>query len=388
MLRAQTEGMGVTSASQRKLDPEGMCTRVVARLIEEFACVCITPQSPAWRDIVLHGQPVGELRVYRGRGCVQRIVSFKFEAGTPTVRAHSIVVLTEPASPVPHLWLDSTHTGPQVSVSFDLLPKCDLGISLAYVDRCFGPLSQVLGDIAGHQSASILRGGADWLRNRRETGQRLLSEFLTEVPEGLGFGLGLTANLVVVLWTVQRASSGVITALNVVYDETEKRSRVRREAVALAIAAGVLVFLFLSLFLVAIVPLAAAALGDPLGPIVRFARWPLLALLFMLGLGLLYSFAPSRDRPHWQWISWGAVVATALWLAVSVLFSLYITHAADFGRFYGSLTAGVVLLTWLFISSFVIMVGAEINAQLAAVMAGDGGDGFKKTLDERERAPE
>jgi hypothetical protein len=139
--------MRVTLASRRELDPEGMCTRVVARLIEEFACVCITPESPAWQDIEVDGRPVGELRVYRGRGRVQKIVSFKYELAAPAVRAHSMAVLTEPASPVPHLWLDFAHTGPQVSVSFDLLPKCDLGVSLAYLDRCYGPLTEVRADL-------------------------------------------------------------------------------------------------------------------------------------------------------------------------------------------------------------------------------------------------
>ena len=218
----------------------------------------------------------------------------------------------------------------------------------------------------------------------------LLGEFLTAVPEGLGLGLTLAGNLVVVLWTVQRSASGIITALNVVYDEEERRSRVRREVVALGIAVGGLVFLCASLFLVAVLPLSAVALlGQPLAGVARLARWPLVALMFMLALGLLYSFAPSRDRArahHWRWISWGALAATAIWLAASVLFSLYLTYAGEFDRFYGSVTAFVVLLTWLFIGAFVIMVGAEINAQLEARMTGRPGAGLKEELDRRERA--
>lgn len=214
----------------------------------------------------------------------------------------------------------------------------------------------------------------------------VLGEFLTEVPAGLGFGLTLAFNLVVVLWTVQRSASGVITALNVAYDEEEKRSRMQRETVALAVAAGGVVFLFASLFLVAVLPLLAAALGEPLGAAVRFGRWPLLALLLILGLGLLYSFAPSRSSYRFQWVSWGAVAATVLWLVASVLFSLYLAYAGDFDTFYGSLAGVVVLLTWLFIGAFVIMVGAEINAHLEAQMTGRRGAGLKERLDRREAA--
>ncbi len=139
--------MGVTASSQRKLDPEGIATKVIVRLIEELSCVAITPDSPAWQDIVSQGRRVGELRVYRGRGRVQKIVTCSFSVGSPTVDGQSVFVLTEPSSPVPHLVLDSTHTGPRVSFHLDLLPKRDLAVSLAYLDRCYVPLSEVRGDL-------------------------------------------------------------------------------------------------------------------------------------------------------------------------------------------------------------------------------------------------
>jgi hypothetical protein len=135
--------MRVTLASQPKLDPEAICTRVVARLIEEVACVCITPDSPAWQDIVHLGKRVGELRVYRGRGRVQKIVSADLDIRSPAVDAHCVAVFTDPASPIPHLVLESVHIGTRVSVHLDLLPKRDLGVSLRYVDVCYEPLSGV-----------------------------------------------------------------------------------------------------------------------------------------------------------------------------------------------------------------------------------------------------
>jgi membrane protein len=222
-----------------------------------------------------------------------------------------------------------------------------------------------------------------------EGAPELLAEFLAEVPAGFGFGLALAGNLAVIFWTVQRTVSGLITALNITYDVEEKRGRMRREAIALAIAIGGMLFLFASLLLVVVVPYFTGMLGDGLGTAVRLGRWPLLAVLFMLALGLLYKFAPCHSGPvSWKWVTWGGVTATMLWLLASILFSLYITvfGIESFSRFYGTATSALVLLTWLFIGSFAIIVGAEINQNLAAAMSGRPIVGLKKELDRRERA--
>ena len=213
----------------------------------------------------------------------------------------------------------------------------------------------------------------------------LLGEFLTSVPAGFGWDIGLWLNIAIVLWTAQRSASGLMTALNIVFDENEKRGRMRRFALSVAVAAGGLLFLFLALFLVAILPLSATALDPELAYIVMRGRWPLLTLLFMTTLGLLYCWAPSRGRVRLRWISWGAAVATVLWLGASALFSAYVFHAGDLGRYYGSLTAAVVLMTWMFISALIILIGAEINAQLAGWRDGKPGLVAKRQLDRHER---
>jgi membrane protein len=222
-----------------------------------------------------------------------------------------------------------------------------------------------------------------------EGAPELLAEFLTEVPAGFGFGVALFGNLAVIFWTVQRTVSGLITAMNITYDVEERRSRMQREAVALAIAVGGMLFLFASLLLVAVLPYFTGLIGDGLGTAVLWGRWPVLALLFMIALGLLYRFAPCHTGPvSWKWVSWGGVTATVLWLLASILFSVYITvfGIESFSRFYGTATAALVLLTWLFIGSFAIIVGAEINQNLAAAMQGKPIVGVKKELDRRERA--
>lgn len=133
----------VASPPERKLDPEAVITRIVARLIEELGAVCIAPDSPAWRDLTQSGRRVGELRVYRGRGRVRKIVSSHFTLSEPSIDSHSVAVFTAPESPVPHFVLDSVQVGAKVSFRLDLLPKRDLAVSLPYLDRCFAPLSDL-----------------------------------------------------------------------------------------------------------------------------------------------------------------------------------------------------------------------------------------------------
>jgi hypothetical protein len=133
--------------SPRKLDPETVCTRVVARLIEEMACVDIAPDSPVWCDLMNGSQNVGELRVYRGRGRVQKIVSSRFSLSAPSMDSHSVVVFTRPDSAVPHFGLDSVRLGSRVHLYVDLLPRRDLAVSLSYLDRCYVPLTDVRADL-------------------------------------------------------------------------------------------------------------------------------------------------------------------------------------------------------------------------------------------------
>lgn len=216
---------------------------------------------------------------------------------------------------------------------------------------------------------------------------RLVADFLAHAREGLGVGAGLALNLAIVVWSVQRSASGLITALNVAYDETEKRGRLRREAVALAAAAGSVVILLAAILLMAGAPFAARWLGGDASSTLLLARWPALALLAALALDLLYAYAPSRTGSRWKFPSWGALVATLIWLGASAGFSYYMRNIGDWGPFYGSLTAAVVLLTWLFIGALAVLLGAELNAQLAARREWRR-ESLKEELEKREHAEE
>lgn len=203
---------------------------------------------------------------------------------------------------------------------------------------------------------------------------------------GLGLGFGLALSLLVALWTAQWAASGLITALNIVFDTPERRSFFGRQMLALAIAVCGILFVFLALVIVALLPAwhSFNVIETPYPLIVR-VRWPFLAVVFMYGLSALYSFAPSRQGARWQWLNWGAVLATLLWIGLSAAFSAYAAGAASFNRLYGSLAGVAIFLFWLYLSGLIILLGAEFEAELEARTRGDRESEAKRGLKERER---
>lgn len=218
----------------------------------------------------------------------------------------------------------------------------------------------------------------------------LFVEFITDVPEGFGFGAALGANVVLALWAAQRGASGLLTALNIVYDEVERRSWWQREIVAIAIALGGLVLLLVSLGLIALPLLASLLVGDDLdGGVFRtleLVRWPILLALVAGALGLLYSHGPSRETTHHEWIGLGTVTATLSWTAASYGLSLYVSIAGGFGAYYGSLSGAVVVLLWFYLGALAVLAGAEINS-LRAERARGHIDTTKKRLRRREHGP-
>ena len=116
---------------------------------------------------------------------------------------------------------------------------------------------------------------------------------------------------------------------------------------------------------------------------VRVARWPLLAFIVLILLALLYRYAPCRASAKWRWVSVGSVFATVVWLIASADFSFYVSHFANYDRIYGSLGAVVVLLFWLYLSFYIVLLGAEINAELELQTAEDTTSGTPKPMGKR-----
>ena len=207
-------------------------------------------------------------------------------------------------------------------------------------------------------AAGILPEGAvDILREQID---RLAAKGDAKLSFAFIFGLA------VALWSANAGMKAIMDALNVVYEEKEKRGFIKLNLVSLAFTLGAIGSLILALGTVVILPIVLAHLGlqnVPDAPL-RIARWPILLVVVIVGLAVLYRFGPSRRKPRWQWLSFGSIFAAAAWLISSALLSWYLTKFANYNATYGSLGAGIGMMMWMWVSSIVILFGAELNSEI------------------------
>jgi membrane protein len=176
---------------------------------------------------------------------------------------------------------------------------------------------------------------------------------------------GLIISVVAALWSASSGVDSLVDAMNVAYDKVEKRNFLRRRLMSLLMTFVLLVFTFFTISLVALVPTFEAWLGDRiivLG-LISVLRWPALGCCVAFGLMCLYRFAPSRKVPNTMDIT-GPIVATLLFLLASTLFSLYVSEFASYHKTYGAVGSVVALLFWFYYSSYVVLLGAELSAEL------------------------
>jgi membrane protein len=196
-----------------------------------------------------------------------------------------------------------------------------------------------------------------------------------------GFGLGLG----IALWSANAGMKAIFDALNIIYDEEEKRGLVWLNVVSLFFTICAIVAAGLAVALVVVFPLVLAAFGltnfDE--PIIGYLRWPVMFVLMILGLAVLYRYGPSRRRAKWRWTSVGSVFAALAWLGVSSLFSWYLGNFANYNATYGALGAVVGLMMWMWLSTIVVLVGAELNSEIEHQTARDTTVGPEKPLGTR-----
>lgn len=213
----------------------------------------------------------------------------------------------------------------------------------------------------------IQRQLSEWLGNLPEEAQALITDQLSRLAEQTTGALtwGTVVAVGLALWTASSGMANLIKAINLAYDEEDQRNFLVRRGLALLLSLGAILLLVAIVFAVtAVFPwlseLTGSAIAAGVGQVVA---WILAGAAFAFALAVLYRVGPHRDKPEWKWVSWGSIVALILWLGATVLFRIYVANFGTYNETYGSLAAVVILLFWLYITSFVVLLGAQINAE-------------------------
>jgi membrane protein len=225
--------------------------------------------------------------------------------------------------------------------------------------------------------SSVLPGGATEVIGDQ------LQRLTSQPPRKLGFAVFF--GLLISLWSANAGMKALIDALNVVYAEKERRGFVKLNAVSFAFTIAALLFMIIALAAIAVLPVAIGNFGLSGGTewLVALGKWPVLLVVIALAIALIYRYGPSRAKPQWRWVTWGSAFAAIAWLAVSILFSWYAANFGSYNKTYGSLGAAIGFMTWIWLSSIVILVGAELDAEMEHQTARDTTTGSPKPLGTR-----
>ncbi len=196
----------------------------------------------------------------------------------------------------------------------------------------------------------------------------IITDQISKISES-GHGGILTFAFLLTIWSSSGAMVSIITTLNAAYDITEERPIWKVRLIAIGLTIGVAFFTLISMALVLVGPTVAEHLANTmhLGPAFKWTwwvlQWPVVFALVSIAIGLIYYFAPDAEQ-DWIWITPGSVLATALWVIVSLAFKLYIAYFGSYNETYGTLGGFIVLLTWFYLSGLAILIGAELNAEI------------------------
>ncbi len=224
----------------------------------------------------------------------------------------------------------------------------------------------------------------------RDAGELLSAQIAKVAKGGNGtLSVALITSLAVAIWSASGGMAGLMEGCTTAYDEVDERKFPIKRGIAILLTIGAIVFLIVAIGLIAVLPaiLSSVGLGSAAETAMSILRWPLLALMVAAGLAVLYKYAPDRDQPKLRWVSWGAVIATILWLIGSALFTLYVNNFGKFSETYGSFAGIIVLMLWLFLTAFIVLLGAEINGEIERQTAKDSTVGEERPMGQRNAAP-
>lgn len=220
----------------------------------------------------------------------------------------------------------------------------------------------------------------------RLIGEQLLS--VTTAAQGEK-GVGLLLALLISVYGGMRGATSIITALNIVYEERDRRGFVRTTLLSFAMTLGGVALgaaTIVALSAIALVDARIAGLGHASHVALSLLSWLFAAALASAGIAAIYRYGPDRTAAKWRWLSPGSIVATIAWLAATLGFSGYVSHFGSYNATYGSLGAVVVLLMWLYLSAYVLLLGAELNAEIEHQTARDSTRGPDRAMGRRGAA--
>jgi membrane protein len=214
----------------------------------------------------------------------------------------------------------------------------------------------------------------------------IVGQQIRQVTGGAGGALGVATvvGILTALWSASSGMKALITGVNLAYDETESRKFVKLRGLAIVLTLGAMVLLAVAGAAIAGFPPIADELPVVLQWVVSILRFVLLAALLVLGLAVLYRYAPDRDEPRWTWVSWGSGVATVVWILASIGFSIYVNSFGNYNKTYGALAGIIILMFWLYLTAVIVLVGAELNTEMELQTARDTTAGPTRPMGERD----
>ncbi|PVA11331.1 YihY/virulence factor BrkB family protein [Pelagivirga sediminicola] len=211
---------------------------------------------------------------------------------------------------------------------------------------------QTLTDIMPREVASIIMSQAEKVAGSRQG----------------GLGLAAVLGIMLAIYAASKGVAALIEGLNVAYDEEETRGFIWLKVITLGLTLALILGAVLAMVLLMAVPVALSfvSLGQGAEFAITAASWLLMLVLLMAALAFLYRFGPDRDRAEWRWASPGSIIACVLWLIASIGFGIYVANFGSYNESFGSLGGAIVLLMWLWISAYIVIMGAELNAEMEA----------------------
>lgn len=190
-----------------------------------------------------------------------------------------------------------------------------------------------------------------------------IKEFTSTSGKTLGWGTAL--GILFSLWSANKGTKSLFTGVDIAYNTHNTRNFIQQNLLTLLFTFGAVLILILSMVLIVIFPALVDQIGLPeqIESLITWLRWVILALLVVFFLGMVYRYAPVRPRPSFQMVFPGSLAATLIWLAASWGFSYYVSNFGSYGEVYGSISAVVILMLWLLLTSWMVLLGAELNSE-------------------------